>query len=116
MEPVASAHFPYLPLQLQVDESTSSIEGLLDTGFDGDLTIPPDLDAEGTLSHDYLSWTLADDSSVTAPVYIGLARISSLATFPVLVTALGNEPLIGRGVSDRYRITLDHGQRVIVEP
>jgi hypothetical protein len=37
-------------------------------------------------------------------------------SFPVVISFLGEEALIGRAVTDRFRLTLDHGQRVIVEP
>ena len=33
-----------------------------------------------------------------------------------VVTILGDEPLIGRRLTDRFRVILDHGARVIVEP
>jgi hypothetical protein len=29
---------------------------------------------------------------------------------------LGDEPIMGRGIGDRYRMVLDHGQRLVVEP
>lgn len=29
---------------------------------------------------------------------------------------LGDDVLDGRGITDRYRVVFDHGQRVIVEP
>jgi hypothetical protein len=39
-----------------------------------------------------------------------------LGPFPVVVTSLGDEPLIGRRLTDRFRVIEDHGARVIVEP
>jgi hypothetical protein len=33
-----------------------------------------------------------------------------------VVIAVGDEPLVGRGVTDEFRVILDHGRRVIVEP
>jgi len=113
---VISAHFPYLPLRLQVGQHTQTLEALLDTGFDGALAVPPDWIPDTEQPADYLSWTLADGSAVTAAAYVGIVEIGALPPFAVLVTALGDEPLVGRGVSDRFSVTLDHGQRVIIEP
>ena len=89
---------------------------MLDTGFDGALVVPPNWIPATEFRLDFLSWTLADGSAVTAAAYFGTAQIGTLPRFAVLVTALGAEPLVGRGVSDRFSITLDHGQRVIIEP
>lgn len=58
---------------------------------------------------------LADESRVRAPIYRGTVRVGSLSPFPVDVTALGDVPIVGRGVTDRYTIILDHGRRVILE-
>jgi hypothetical protein len=33
-----------------------------------------------------------------------------------VISVLGDEPLVGRGVTDRFAVTLDHGRRVIVAP
>jgi predicted aspartyl protease len=44
---LVSEHFPYLPLRLEVRGRTSAVEALLDTGFDGDVAVPPDLFANG---------------------------------------------------------------------
>ena len=40
---------------------------------------------------------------------------ATLGSYPVLVSALGDEPLIGCGVAKHFTITLDHAERVIVE-
>lgn len=39
-QPLVSSHFPYLPLHVELRQSESQIEALLDTGFDGDLAVP----------------------------------------------------------------------------
>jgi hypothetical protein len=61
-------------------------------------------------------WSRADGTEVLAPVYLGTAQLDAFASFPAFVTVLGDETLVGRGVSDRFRVILDHGQQVIVEP
>jgi len=42
-----------------------------------------------------------------------------LASFPAIIVSaivLGEEYLVGRKIVDRFAVTFDHGQRVIVEP
>src|SRR5437588_193848 len=62
------------------------------------------------------SWILADGSEVFAPYYLGTVQLGDVGSYPALVATLGDEPLIGRGITDRVRLILDHGERVIVEP
>ncbi|HZR97988.1 MAG TPA: hypothetical protein VFE37_04735 [Chloroflexota bacterium] len=115
-QPVVSGRFPYLPLHMTVGQHTEDLEALLDTGFDGDLAVPADSLPSGQRPTGYNRWILADGSSVFAITYRGTVQVGPFGPFPVLVTAIGDEPLVGRGVSDRLRITLDHGQQVIIEP
>ncbi len=44
------------------------------------------------------------------------ARVGPSAAIPVLVTTLGSEALVGRNLIAHFRVILDHGQRLIVEP
>ena len=58
-----SQRFPYLPLQIQIGSVSRTIEALIDTGFDGDLLLPPamlpvGLDPARTATE----WRLADGS------------------------------------------------------
>jgi predicted aspartyl protease len=112
---LVSGHFPYLPLRLDVHGRTFTVEALIDTGFDGDVAVPPDLLA-GDEPDDYQRWTLADGAVVYTPMYFGTVQVGDVGSLDVLVTALGDEPIVGRGVTDRFRLTLDHGTQVAVEP
>jgi len=113
---VVSSRFPYLPIQIRVRQRSDDVEALLDTGFDGDVAMPPGMVTNGQ-PPDYLeTWTLADGTQVVVPTFLGMAQIDGLPAFSVAVTALGDEPLVGRGICDRFTITLDHGQQLIVEP
>lgn len=76
--PLISARFPYLPLTLTVGEQTATIEGLLDTGFDGAVVVPAHLVTNGSPPDSYLLWTLADGSLVQAPAYLGTAKARQL--------------------------------------
>jgi hypothetical protein len=42
--------------------------------------------------------------------------IEDLGTLDCNVIAMGDEPLVGRAVSDRFMVILDHGRQLIVEP
>jgi predicted aspartyl protease len=110
-----SPRFPYLPLHLELDGRHVDVEALLDTGFDGDVALPLALLADGQPPADYVRWTLADGSTVLAPVYDGIVQIGPFSPYPVLITVVGDEPIVGRGVTDNFLITLDHGRQVIVE-
>jgi hypothetical protein len=59
---------------------------------------------------------LADGSSVETLVYVGQVRLGSTYMTSIAIMALGDEPIVGRGISDRFTIILDHGRQVIVEP
>ena len=108
--------FPYIPLRLTVKDRTFRTEALLDTGFDGDAIVPAGLIGQDTQPDSYVTWTLADGSTVLAASYLGSVELEGLGRYPVLVSVLGDEPLVGRGFSDRFRIVLDHGVRLTVEP
>ena len=112
---LVSEHFPYLPLRLAVRRGTYAIEALIDTGFDGDVAVPPALLPDGDPDQ-YQRWTLADGSAVYAPLYFGTVQVGDVSKLDVLITVLGDEPIVGRGVTDRFPLVLDHGQQVIVEP
>jgi predicted aspartyl protease len=112
---VVSSRFPYLPLRVRVGQRVEDVEALLDTGFDGQVILPAGLLNSGDPPDYFQTWTLADGSEVVAPAFLGSAQVGTLPPFSVVVTVLGGEPLVGREVSDRFRITLDHGQQVIVE-
>ena len=113
---LTSTRFPYLPLEIHFQSFSEQVEALLDTGFDGNIALPSSSITSGIRPDGYLLWTLADGSEVIASAYDATARVDTLSPFPVTVIALGEEPLVGRGVSDRFTITLDHGRQLTVEP
>jgi hypothetical protein len=90
--------------------------GIPDTGFDGDVVMPRAPISSTANPDSFLYWALADGSPVRAPAYLGTVHMKPLGSFPVVVTILGDEPLIGRRLADRFRVTRDHGARVIIEP
>lgn len=105
----------HLPLRLEVRNRVHTLEALIDTGFDGDIAVPADM-LVNVEPDDHQRWTPADGTHVSAPYFVGTVQVGAVGTFEAVITALGDEPLVGRGVTDRFRIILDHGERVIVEP
>lgn len=91
-------------------------DALLDTGFDGDLVVPRSFEAVAGIPNGIGEFFLADGSAVRCPVYLGSVEIGALGAFPVEIAALADECLMGRGLSDRFTVTLDHGRRIVVEP
>ena len=113
---LVSPRFPYIPIRVRIGSDTIETEALLDTGFDGHVIIPANLVPNLASPDGDLSWTLADGSDVSAPYVVGSLHIGSFPAIPVLITLLGDDPLVGREIATHFIITLDHGQRVIVEP
>jgi predicted aspartyl protease len=109
-----SLRFPYLPVRLEVGHETFGEEALLDTGFDGGMAVPPSL-LSGREPDWHRLWQLADGSQVPAPVYQGIVRLGDFQPIPVHVVGLGDEYIIGVGILNRFAITFDHGERVVVD-
>ena len=64
---------------------------------------------------------MADGSEVMAPIFLGTIRFPELVgdsgvMVGVAVIVLGDQLLIGQGVLRRFKLTLDHGKQVVLEP
>ena len=113
---VTSDIYPFLTIRLDLRGRRHETSGLLDTGFSGDLAIPTGFfDGDFGLPDGRIDWELADGSTIDAPVYLGSVEIAGFPPVPAAITVLGDEYILGRGVIDRYKVTFDHGQRLIVE-
>ncbi len=112
---LTSSRFPYIQITLQVLSRNLKVEALIDTGFDGDVTVPSKMILNGKPPQGYLPWTLASGAKINAPYFLGKIKIGKFKAFSVLITTLGDEPLVGRGITDRFKVTFDHGRKVIVE-
>ena len=65
----------------------------------------------------FLPWYVADGREVSAASFRGRATIDTIQdSLPVVVSLLGDQPLVGRSFTDRFLVILDHGQSLIIEP
>ncbi len=109
--------FPYLPLTVTFAGRALTVEALVDTGFDGFLVAPGGTMGEAREAASVMAFTLADGSRVNAPTILGSAFLEAIGfECPVAISEMADEWIAGRAITDRLRITLDHGSRLIVEP
>lgn len=111
---ITSSRFPYLPIKVSTKKDFE-LEALLDTGYDGGVIVPPKLIANGEVSGWLVDCKLADNSIVEVPAYIGSVRLGNKKLNNITVLIMGDEPVIGREVIKYFKVTLDHGQKIIVE-
>ena len=113
---MSSSRFPYVRFTLQVGQHSYNGEALIDTGFDGGFAVPPPLLQDVGPPDGYALWKPVVGPPVLAPTYRATFQIGDFGSFPVAVTALGEEILVGLEVISRFAVTLDHGQRVVINP
>ena len=114
---VASDDFPYLSIRVAVRDWEVHQQALIDTGFTGDLVVP-----EGSLPQDIGNpdhvrvYRVADDRFTRAPMFTGELEVMGLPPIRhVTIAELGSRYLIGLGIIERYVVTLERGERVVVE-
>lgn len=112
---VTSYSFPYLLVYVSTTKKDFELEALLDTGYDGGVIIPPKLITNGEVSGWLVDCKLADNSIVEVPAYLGLVRLGNKKLNDITVLIMGDEPIIGREVIKHFKITLDHGRKIILE-
>lgn len=111
-----SLHFPYLQATIKVLNRILKLEFLVDTGFDADVVIPSKMIMNGQPPSGHSRFILADGSLVFAPYFLGSIKIGKYKPIGVSIVCLGDQPLMGRGVTDKFKVIFDHGKKVIVEP
>jgi clan AA aspartic protease len=93
------------------------IECVVDTGFEGALTLPEKVVQALQLSHlGNLNANLANNASVATDVYVAIL-VWEGAELPVAVLALGERPLLGTALLKGHRLTIDFedGEQVVIE-
>ncbi len=121
-----SSKYPFLPLTIRVRVSNRKqidlhTQALIDTGFSGDIVVPATEELKQSSPDAYATWTMAGGSEVMAPIFLGSIRFPELdedvaEMVGVTVTVLGDQALIGQSILRRFRLTLDHGKQVTLEP
>ena len=115
---VTSANPPFVLISVTLEGETDVLyagEALLDTGYDGSLTLPASV-VGGRPPIDDWQIELADGSRIDVPFYYGTIEIIGLANVGVVISVMGSEAIVGRRVMDYFRVTFDHGREVTVEP
>lgn len=112
---LVSSRSPYISIQVQVQGKIKNFDALVDTGFDGNVIIPRHQLMNGEPPSGYLPCKLADGSKITAPFYEGVIKIGKLPSLSIIILAMGDESLVGRSVTDKFKVIFDHGRKVIIE-
>ena len=113
---ITSAHFPYILVKITVGVNSYDVESLIDTGFDGQIILPPKIFINGQLPTKFVTCKLADNSIVEIPIHIGSIELGNRKFNDIAVLIMGDEPMVGREVLKHFKVTLDHGRKVIIEP
>lgn len=110
-----SSHFPYLTVKVTVKQRVFDVEALLDTGFDGEIILPPGLATNGELPYWYVDCKLANESVVKISAFKCSLKLANKKINEVTALIMGDEPVIGREIIKHFKITLDHGRKIILE-
>lgn len=99
------------------DKSDIEIEFVIDTGFEGFLTLPPDLVAKLSLPYiAKIQANLADNSKTTTNAH-AIKIVWNGTEREVIVLAMGRRPLLGTGLLVDYHLSIDfyEGGTVLVD-
>ena len=121
IQAVANSNFPYLRVHVRIGnqqypDHEFDVEPLVDTGFAGDLAVPRKLIPATVTPSGLSEWELADGTEISAFWFFGYVTIGQLSPVPTVIITLNSHALLGRHVTDRFRVIFDHGRRLLVEP
>ncbi len=115
---VNSAYEAVIPLSLRGPEGQAQeVEGVIDTGFTGFVTLPPSLVAElGLVFMGTSEATLADGSEVSFDAY-DVTVLWEGQPRDVLIDEADTTPLVGMLLLDRHNLSIDveNGGRVLIQ-
>ena len=113
---VESTNYPYLEVRFVLRGREQTVWAYVDTGFDGHLAVPRASIDETTPPDGGFELQVASGDMVPAQAYFGSLELIGLTDpLDAWIVALGNEYILGRAVIDRFRLTFDHGARLIAE-
>lgn len=114
---VTAGRYPSLQVRFSIDGDPNEAVALVDTGCDVHLVVPQSLIATLPPPIRERRMRTVSDEIVTVPLYLGLIQIREVdGSMWGLIVALGTEYLLGLPLLNHYRVTFDHGQRVIIDP
>jgi clan AA aspartic protease len=99
------------------EQSDVEIECVVDTGFEGTLTLPPDVVAVLGLPYvTRIRANLADDSNVMTRLHLATIIWHGIER-EVIVLAMGRRPLIGTALIEDYHLSVDfyEGGSVVID-
>jgi predicted aspartyl protease len=120
IQSVRSTRFPYLPVHvrfgnLQYPSFEFDVDALVDTGFDGGLTVPHGFIPSTVPPLGQSLCHLADGSTIAAFSYVGFVSVGSLQAVQAGVITLPHQTLLGRAVTNRFKLSLLYGRQVVLE-
>lgn len=111
------APYPFLPIRFLAQGVDGAGEALVDTGFDGHLAVPEDLIGALPRPMYVRRVRTASGEIVRVPVYLGTVElVDHPGAIEALIIALGDEYLVGLPTLNHFKVTFDHGRRLLVEP
>jgi clan AA aspartic protease len=109
--------YPSLRVRFEIQGLTFDVEALVDTGFYGHLVVPETLVGRLPQPHTFDRARTASGEVVVVGIDEGTVEVvDQPRPIEASIIALGTEFLIGIQTLNHFRVTFDHGQRVIVEP
>jgi predicted aspartyl protease len=114
---VNSGRYPSLRVRFTVAGHSGEEWALVDTGFDGDFSVPDQIGLSLGAPHHTEPVQMASGQVVDVAIHHAVIDlIDQPGPFRAEIIVLGDEYLIGINALNRFKVTFDHGQRVIVEP
>jgi clan AA aspartic protease len=89
------------------DQADRAVEFIVDTGFQGELALPPAIVASLGLSSGGRWWAkLADDSHASVPIFSAIIHWDDQEV-GVTVMAMGSRPLLGTELLQGFNLSVD---------
>jgi predicted aspartyl protease len=109
--------YPSLRIQYLIEGLQGEAFALVDTGFDGYLAVPESLLPQLPQPAYVHRVRTASGQVVGVPAYVGTVELGDQpGPIQAVAIVLGDEYLVGLRTVNHFKITFDHGQRLVVEP
>ncbi|MGI8554130.1 MAG: hypothetical protein ACR2PL_25590 [Dehalococcoidia bacterium] len=114
---MTAARFPFLRIRFAIGWYRDEVEALVDTGCDVAFVIPRDL-AASLPEPSYVGHVMTvSGEPLAVPTWRALIElVLQPGAFEGATLAIGDEFILGLPAVNRFKVTFDHGERLIVEP